>query len=168
MVPGVSRSGATIVSAMLLGAERRAAAEFSFWLAMPTMAGAFAYDLLKSYKLLGLQDVGSIAIGFLAAFLSGLLVVRAFLNYIAAVLPAHLESNFINPDYRGAQPGDCLRLPRHDGDGHGRELEAGARRHVHQPELADILIPINDGPRTPGRNCAVLPMVPGFGSVRTG
>ena len=49
MIPGVSRSGATIVSAMLLGADRRAAAEFSFWLAMPTMAGAFAYDLYKSH-----------------------------------------------------------------------------------------------------------------------
>ena len=48
MIPGVSRSGATIVSAMLLGADRRAAAEFSFWLAMPTMAGAFAFDLCKS------------------------------------------------------------------------------------------------------------------------
>src|SRR5262245_46301663 len=48
MIPGVSRSGATIVAAMLLGADRRSAAEFSFWLAMPTMAGAFAYDLFKS------------------------------------------------------------------------------------------------------------------------
>ena len=48
MIPGVSRSGATIVGAMLLGADRRSAAEFSFWLAMPTMAGAFAYDLYKS------------------------------------------------------------------------------------------------------------------------
>ena len=52
MVPGVSRSGATIVGAMLLGADKRAAAEFSFFLAMPTMAGAFAYDLLKNYKIL--------------------------------------------------------------------------------------------------------------------
>ena len=49
MVPGVSRSGATIVSAMLLGADRRSAAEFSFYLAMPTMAGAFAYELYKSW-----------------------------------------------------------------------------------------------------------------------
>ena len=48
MIPGVSRSGATIVAAMLLGADRRAAAEFSFWLAMPTMAGAFAFDLYKN------------------------------------------------------------------------------------------------------------------------
>ena len=50
MIPGVSRSGATIVGAMLLGADKRSAAEFSFFLAMPTMAGAFAYDLLKNYK----------------------------------------------------------------------------------------------------------------------
>ena len=48
MIPGVSRSGATIVGAMLLGADKRSAAEFSFWLAMPTMAGAFAFDLYKS------------------------------------------------------------------------------------------------------------------------
>ena len=48
MIPGVSRSGATIVGAMLLGADRRSAAEFSFWLAMPTMVGAFAYELYKS------------------------------------------------------------------------------------------------------------------------
>ena len=50
MIPGVSRSGATIVGAMLMGADKRSAAEFSFFLAMPTMAGAFAYDLLKNYK----------------------------------------------------------------------------------------------------------------------
>jgi undecaprenyl-diphosphatase len=56
MVPGVSRSGSTIVGAMLLGASKRAAAEFSFFLAMPTMAGAFAYDLLKSYKFLTFDD----------------------------------------------------------------------------------------------------------------
>ena len=57
MVPGVSRSGATIVGGMLLGADKRAAAEFSFFLAMPTMAGAFAYDLLKNYKILTADDV---------------------------------------------------------------------------------------------------------------
>src|SRR5215210_5307259 len=49
MIPGVSRSGATIVGAMLLGADRRSAAEFSFWLAMPTIGGAFVYDLYKSH-----------------------------------------------------------------------------------------------------------------------
>jgi undecaprenyl-diphosphatase len=83
MIPGVSRSGATIVGAMLLGADKRSAAEFSFFLAMPTMAGAFAYDLLKSYKLLAFDDVANIAIGFLAAFAAGLFVVKAFLEYIS-------------------------------------------------------------------------------------
>jgi undecaprenyl-diphosphatase len=83
MVPGVSRSGATIVSAMFFGASKRAAAEFSFFLAMPTMAGAFAYDLLKNYKLLDFNDVGLIAIGFVAAFLSGLFVVRGFLQFVS-------------------------------------------------------------------------------------
>lgn len=83
MIPGVSRSGATIVGAMLLGADKRAAAEFSFFLAMPTMAGAFAYDLLKSYKLLTFNDAALIGIGFAAAFVSGLLVVKGFLDYIS-------------------------------------------------------------------------------------
>jgi undecaprenyl-diphosphatase len=83
MIPGVSRSGATIVGAMALGADKRSAAEFSFFLAMPTMAGAFAYDLLKSYKQLAFNDVALIAIGFVAAFLAGLLVVSSFLNYIS-------------------------------------------------------------------------------------
>jgi undecaprenyl-diphosphatase len=82
MVPGVSRSGATIVGAMLMGASKRAAAEFSFFLAMPTMAGAFLYDLLKSYKLLTLNDALLIGVGFVAAFVSGLLVVRGFLDFI--------------------------------------------------------------------------------------
>ncbi len=68
MIPGVSRSGATIVGAMLLGADKRAAAEFSFFLAMPTMAGAFAYDLLKNYKTLSSDDGALIAVGFVAAF----------------------------------------------------------------------------------------------------
>jgi undecaprenyl-diphosphatase len=83
MVPGVSRSGATIVGAMLMGASKRAAAEFSFFLAMPTMAGAFLYDLLKSYKLLTLNDAMLIGVGFVAAFFSGLLVVRGFLDFIS-------------------------------------------------------------------------------------
>ncbi len=83
MVPGVSRSGATIVSAMFLGASKRAAAEFSFFLAMPTMAGAFAYDLFKNYKLLEFNDVALIVIGFVAAFFSGLFVVRGFLTYVS-------------------------------------------------------------------------------------
>ncbi|MDB5642976.1 MAG: uppP [Hyphomicrobiales bacterium] len=83
MVPGVSRSGATIVGAMFFGASKRAAAEFSFFLAMPTMAGAFAYDLFKNYKLLEFNDVALIAVGFVAAFLAGLFVVRGFLAFVS-------------------------------------------------------------------------------------
>jgi undecaprenyl-diphosphatase len=83
MIPGVSRSGSTIVGAMLLGASKRAAAEFSFFLAMPTMAGAFAYDLLKSYKTLSFDDTALIVIGFIAAFCSALVVVRSFLEFVS-------------------------------------------------------------------------------------
>lgn len=83
MVPGVSRSGSTIVGAMLLGASKRAAAEFSFFLAMPTMAGAFAYDLLKNYKFLTVDDTITIGIGFVAAFVAALIVVRSFLDFVS-------------------------------------------------------------------------------------
>ena len=83
MVPGVSRSGATIVGAMTLGADKRAAAEFSFFLAIPTMAGAFAYDLLKNYKLLSVDDLLLIGVGFVAAFVTALLVVRTLLAYVS-------------------------------------------------------------------------------------
>ncbi len=83
MVPGVSRSGSSIVGAMLLGASKRAAAEFSFFLAMPTMAGAFAYDLLKNYKDLSADNVLVIAIGFVAAFVAGLIVVRKLLDIVS-------------------------------------------------------------------------------------
>jgi undecaprenyl-diphosphatase len=83
MIPGVSRSGSTIVGAMLLGADKRAAAEFSFFLAMPTMAGAFTYDLLKNYKNLTSDDLTLIVIGFIAAFFAALLVVKTFLDYVS-------------------------------------------------------------------------------------
>jgi undecaprenyl-diphosphatase len=83
MIPGVSRSGATIVSAMLLGADKRSAAEFSFFLAMPTMAGAFAYELYKNYKFLDLNDAGLIAVGFVTALISGIIVVRGLLGYVS-------------------------------------------------------------------------------------
>ena len=71
MIPGVSRSGATIVGALLLGADKRSAAEFSFFLSMPTMAGAFAYDLYKNRDVLSLDDAAVIAVGFVCAFLVG-------------------------------------------------------------------------------------------------
>jgi undecaprenyl-diphosphatase len=83
MIPGVSRSGATIVAAMLLGADRRAAAEFSFWLAMPTMAGAFAYDLYKDHGQLSPNNAVIIAIGFAVSFVAAWLVVKTFLDYVS-------------------------------------------------------------------------------------
>ena len=83
MIPGVSRSGATIVSAMLLGADRRAAAEFSFWLAMPTMAGAFAYDLCKDHGHLSQSNLLIIAIGFVVSFIAAWFVVKTFLGYVS-------------------------------------------------------------------------------------
>ena len=82
MIPGVSRSGATIVAAMLLGADRRSAAEFSFWLAMPTMAGAFAYDLLKSRGQLSMDNSILVAFGFAVSFVCAWIVVRTFLDYV--------------------------------------------------------------------------------------
>ena len=83
MIPGVSRSGATIVGAMLMGASKRSATEFSFYLAMPTMAGAFAKDLLDNYKNLSSDDALLIVIGFVAAFVSALIVVRTVLDYVS-------------------------------------------------------------------------------------
>jgi undecaprenyl-diphosphatase len=82
MIPGVSRSGSSIVGGLLLGADKRAATEFSFFLAMPTMAGAFAYDLFKNYAELGVADVKSIALGFAVAFIAGVLVVRYLLDFV--------------------------------------------------------------------------------------
>jgi undecaprenyl-diphosphatase len=82
MIPGVSRSGSSIVGGLLLGADKRAATEFSFFLAMPTMAGAFAYDLFKNYAELGTADVKSIALGFAVAFVAGVLVVRYLLDFV--------------------------------------------------------------------------------------
>jgi undecaprenyl-diphosphatase len=83
MVPGVSRSGATIVGALLMGCDKRSAAEFSFFLAMPTMAGAFAYDLFKNRDVLSADDAALIAAGFVAAFITALLVVRALLDFVS-------------------------------------------------------------------------------------
>jgi undecaprenyl-diphosphatase len=83
MVPGVSRSGATIVAAMLLGADRRSAAEFSFWLAMPTMAGAFVYDLYKSQGQLSTSNFLIVAAGFVVSFIAAWIVVKTFLDYVS-------------------------------------------------------------------------------------
>jgi undecaprenyl-diphosphatase len=79
MIPGVSRSGATIVGGMLLGVEKKAAAEFSFFLAIPTMAGAFAVDAWKSRAELGSANLELVAIGFVVAFLVAMVVIRGML-----------------------------------------------------------------------------------------
>lgn len=83
MIPGVSRAGATIVAAMLLGADRRSAAEFSFWLAMPTMVGAFAYDLYKNGAQMSGSNVLVVAVGFVTSFVFGWIVVKTFLGYVS-------------------------------------------------------------------------------------
>ena len=82
MIPGTSRSGATIVSAMLLGADKRSAAEFSFFLAIPTMAGAFSYDLYKNWSLMGGSNTLMVAVGFATSFVAGWFVVRMLLDYV--------------------------------------------------------------------------------------
>jgi undecaprenyl-diphosphatase len=82
MIPGVSRSGASIVAAMLLGADKRAAAEFSFFLAIPTMVGAFAYDFYKSRAEMTTDHLEIIAIGFVVSFVTAMIVVKTFLSYV--------------------------------------------------------------------------------------
>ncbi|KAA0968125.1 undecaprenyl-diphosphate phosphatase [Aureimonas fodinaquatilis] len=83
MIPGTSRSGATIAGALLMGTDKRSAAEFSFFLAMPTMAGAFTYDLLKNRDILSTDDLQLVAIGFIAAFVSALFVVKYLLDFVS-------------------------------------------------------------------------------------
>jgi undecaprenyl-diphosphatase len=83
LVPGVSRSGATIIGGMLMGLDRRAAAEFSFFLAMPTMAAAFLHDLLEVRSHLSSDRALEIGVGFVMAFLAALVVVKPFVNFVA-------------------------------------------------------------------------------------
>jgi undecaprenyl-diphosphatase len=82
MVPGVSRSGATIIGGLWLGLPRPLLAEFTFLLAVPTMTAATAYDILKNYKLFTAYDISNISIGFIAAFLTALLAIRFLLAYV--------------------------------------------------------------------------------------
>lgn len=84
MIPGTSRSGSTIVGGLLAGLSRQAATEFSFFLAMPTMLGAALYDGYRHRDLLGADDALLIAIGFSAAFITALFVVRALVQFIAS------------------------------------------------------------------------------------
>jgi undecaprenyl-diphosphatase len=87
MIPGVSRSGATIMGGLALGVERRTAAEFSFFLAIPTMLGATTLELVKHREALmaGASGVGmgTVAIGFVVSFLVAIVIVRAFVAYIS-------------------------------------------------------------------------------------
>lgn len=87
MIPGVSRSGATIMGALSLKVERRTAAEFSFFLAIPTMAGATTLEVAKHHKemMAGAHGVGlgTVAVGLVVSFLVALVVVRAFVHYVA-------------------------------------------------------------------------------------
>src|SRR5690348_17151874 len=87
MIPGVSRSGATIMGALSLGVERRTAAEFSFFLAIPTMLGATTLELAKHHHeiMAGAHGVGfgTVAVGFVVSFVVALVVVRAFVHYIS-------------------------------------------------------------------------------------
>lgn len=83
LFPGVSRSGATIMGGLSLGLSRRAATEFSFFLAIPVMFAATIYDLLKSRGALTAADAPVFAVGFIVAFISALIVVKAFLAFIS-------------------------------------------------------------------------------------
>ena len=114
MIPGVSRSGSSIVGALLLGADKRSATEFSFFLAMPTMVGAFAYDLYKNYAGLTVDDVQSIALGFVVAFVSGVVVVRYLLDFVSS---------------HGFAP---VRLVAHPGGRHGARRAVRARWARHE------------------------------------
>lgn len=83
LIPGMSRSGATIIGALVFGADRKTAAEYSFFLAIPTMIGAVAYDMLKSREHLTAEGLELIAIGFVVAFLSATLVVRWLVRFVS-------------------------------------------------------------------------------------
>jgi undecaprenyl-diphosphatase len=83
MIPGVSRSGATIMGALMMGVERKTAAEFSFFLAVPTMLAATVYDLYKNRDILSADDMGAIGIGFAVAFVTALIVVKAFVAIVS-------------------------------------------------------------------------------------
>jgi undecaprenyl-diphosphatase len=83
MIPGTSRSGATIIGGMLLGLSRRAATDFSFFLAIPTLVGAGAYSLWKERALLSAADLPMFATGFVVSFLAAWICVRWLLRYIA-------------------------------------------------------------------------------------
>src|SRR5690606_36550492 len=83
LVPGTSRSGATIIGGLFVGLSRKAAAEFSFFLAIPTMFAATVYDVYKNHELFRLEDVALLATGFVAAFIAAFFSVRALVAFIS-------------------------------------------------------------------------------------
>ena len=83
LIPGTSRSGATIIGGMLFGLSRKAATEFSFFLAVPTLTAAGAYDVWKNRAILSSGDLGIFAVGFVAAFVSAFVVIRWLIGYVA-------------------------------------------------------------------------------------
>jgi len=83
LIPGVSRSGATILGGMLFGLNRQTATEFSFFLAIPIMFAATAYDLLKSWHLLFIEDLPVFVVGFVTAFVSALIAIKLLLRFVA-------------------------------------------------------------------------------------
>ena len=84
MIPGTSRSGATIIGGMLLGLSRKAATDYSFFLAMPTLIGAGVYSLYKERALLSVNDLPVFAVGLVFSFLSAWVCVRWLLRYISS------------------------------------------------------------------------------------
>jgi undecaprenyl-diphosphatase len=84
LVPGTSRSGATIIGGLLFGLSRRAATEFSFFLAMPTMVGAAVYSGYKYRELFQAADLPVFAVGFLTAFVFGMIAVRGLLKFVSS------------------------------------------------------------------------------------
>ena len=83
LIPGTSRSGATIIGGMLFGLSRKAATEFSFFLAVPTLVAAGGYDLWKNRALFSADDIGMFSVGFIAAFISAFVVIRWLIRYVA-------------------------------------------------------------------------------------
>ena len=83
LIPGTSRSGATIIGGLLFGLSRKAATEFSFFLAIPTLLSAGAYEIVKHRSILSVDDIGLFAVGLAASFVSAMIAVRALIRYIS-------------------------------------------------------------------------------------
>lgn len=83
LIPGTSRSGATIIGGMLFGLSRKAATEFSFFLAVPTLVAAGLYDLYKHRTLFSAEHLGALAVGLVVSFISAFIVIRWLIRYVA-------------------------------------------------------------------------------------